>query len=314
MLIVDLLNFGGLLVDIGVPGLESLEESCWAAGDVEIGLVIESVEVESVGGDLSDELETEVASRLAVILGGSGGLLGSVLDDLAHDSASGLFEVDALQHPWVVLNLLDSWSLGWVIAEHLEDQIFEFLGEALAADLVPVLLELALEDQVVEVLVLLGFLEWEDTLHDNEEDDAGGEHIDLLSVVGLALLDFWSHVGHGASVGIELVDFLVGGEAEVRDLEVQVIVDEDVLELKISVDDALGLHVTDDLAHLGEEEPTILFAHASDGLAEIEEETSGDVLEEDVDEVVDLSSGWLFDVSIRTVAKDIDDVIVLQAL
>lgn len=235
---------------------------------------------------------------MSVILGGRGGLFGSVLDDLAHDSASGLLDIDALQHPWVVLDLVDGWSLGWVIAEHFEDQIFELVGEALAADLVPVLVELALEDQVVEILVFLGLLEWEDTLDDDEKDDTGGEHVDLLSVVGLAFLDFWSHVGHSTSVGTELVDFLVGGEAEVRDLEVQVVVDEDVLELKISMDDALGLHVTDDLAHLREEESAVIFAHATDGLAEIEEETSGDVLEEDVNEVVDLPTRWLFDVSV----------------
>ena len=298
LFIVNLLDFGGFLVDVRVPGLEGFEESCWAAGDVEVGLVIEFVEVEGVGRHLSHELETEVASRLAVVLGGGGGLLRSVVDHLAHDSASRLFHVDALQHPWVVLDLVDGWSLGWVVAEHFEDQIFEFVGEALAADLVPVLLELALEDQVVEILVFLGLLEWEDTLDDNEEDDAGGEHVDLLSVVSFALLDFWSHVGHGSSVGIELVDFLVGGEAKVRDLEVQVVVNEDVLELKISVNDALGLHVTDDLAHLGEEESAVIFAHSSDGLAEIEEETSSDVLEKDVNEVVDLSARRLFDVSI----------------
>lgn len=88
LFIVHLLDFGGLLVDIRVPGLESLKESCWAASNIEIGLVIEFIEVESVGRDLSHELKTEVTSRLAVILGGSGGLFRSVVDDLAHDSAS----------------------------------------------------------------------------------------------------------------------------------------------------------------------------------------------------------------------------------
>lgn len=198
----------------------------------------------------------------------------------------------------MVLDLVNGWSLGWVVAEHFEDQIFEFVGEALSADLVPVLVELTLEDQVVEVLVFLGLLEWEDTLHDDEEDDAGREHVDLLSVVGLAFLDFGSHVGHGAPVGVELVDFFVGREAKVGHLEVQVIVDEDVFELEVPVDDALGLHVTDDLAHLREEESAVIFAHSSDSLAEVEEQTAGDVLEKNINKIVDLSSGRLFDVSI----------------
>lgn len=87
-LIVNLLDFGGFLVDIGVPGLEGFEEGRWAASNIEVGLVIEFVEVESISGDLSDELQAEVTSGLPVVLGGSGGLFGPVLDDLAHDSAS----------------------------------------------------------------------------------------------------------------------------------------------------------------------------------------------------------------------------------
>jgi len=88
LFIVNLLNFGHALVDIRVPALESFEESCWAAGNIEISLIIEFIEVESIGRDLSNELKTEVTSRLSIVLGGSSGLLGSVVDDLAHDSAS----------------------------------------------------------------------------------------------------------------------------------------------------------------------------------------------------------------------------------
>jgi len=76
------------------------------------------------------------------------------------------------------------------------------------------------KEQVVEVLLFAGLLEWEDALNDNEDDDANGEEVDLSAVVGLALLDFGCHVGHCASVALELVDALVAGETKVGDFQV----------------------------------------------------------------------------------------------
>ena len=96
-------------------------------------------------------------------------------------------------------------------------------------NLLKVQVVLASHEQVVEVLFLARFLEGEDAMHNDEEDYSEGEHVNLSAVVGPALLDFWSHVGQGTSVALQLVDRLVGGETEVGNFHVQVRVKQDVL-------------------------------------------------------------------------------------
>lgn len=71
-------------------------------------------------------------------------------------------------HPWVVLDLFHCWPLLAVIAKNSEDEVFEIIREILASDLLPVVFNLSREDQVVEVLVFLRLLEWENALDDNE--------------------------------------------------------------------------------------------------------------------------------------------------
>lgn len=53
----------------------------------------------------------------------------------------------------------------------------------------------------------------------------------MSAIIGFSFFDFWCHIGHGSSVRLELVDFLVGSESKVSDLEIELIINEDVLEL-----------------------------------------------------------------------------------
>ena len=129
--------------------------------------------------------------------------------------------------------------------KHLKDEVLEVVAKVSAVHLLEVGVILALEDQVVEVLFLAGLLEWEDALDDDEEDDSDGEHVDLGAGVLLALLDFWCHVGHSATVRLQSVNVLVAGEAKVSQLEVEVVIDKDVLKFEVSVDDSAGVHVLD---------------------------------------------------------------------
>ena len=76
------------------------------------------------------------------------------------------------------------------------------------------------QEQVVEVLLFTGLFEWENTLDDNEDDNSDGEKINLSAVIGFALLDFGSHIGHCASVTLELVDAFVASKAKVSDFQV----------------------------------------------------------------------------------------------
>jgi len=104
---------------------------------------------------------------------------------------------------------------------------------------------LAIQQKVVKVLLSTGLFERKDALHDYKENDADGEHVDLSALVLLALLDLRRHVRHGTAVGRERVDVLVAGKAEVGKLEVQVVVNENVLELQITVNHAALVHKID---------------------------------------------------------------------
>jgi hypothetical protein len=100
----------------------------------------------------------------------------------------------------MVLDLLQSWSLAWIVTEHSQDKVLELITQVLAINLLPVGLVISSAEQVVEVLSGSSFLEWENTLHQNEEDHSSGKDINLSSIVLLSLFDLWSHVGHCSSV------------------------------------------------------------------------------------------------------------------
>lgn len=113
------------------------------------------------------------------------------------------------------LELTDRWSLATVIMEHFEDEVFEFRGKGLSSDLLPVLLELVVKNEVVEVLILLCFFEWEDALDDDEEDDAGRKYVYLPSIILFSFFNFWGHIGHGTSVRLELIYLFVSSKSKI---------------------------------------------------------------------------------------------------
>ena len=215
---------------------------------------------------------------------------GSLLSEFRQNVMPNLLHVNFSLHPWMSSDLLDSGSVLAVVTEESQDEVLEWLRQALSAGLFPVCGVVTLEQQIVEVLVLFGLLEWADSLHDNEKNDTSREDVDLPTIVLLAFFDFGSHVGHGAAVGLQLVDLFVGGEAEVCHLQIDLVIYEDVFKFEVSVDHILALHITKYIQHLGEEIPSGIFAHTTAGLAKIEKETSWDVLEENIYKILDLSS------------------------
>jgi len=167
-------------------------------------------------------------------------------------------------------------------------------------------------EQVVKVLFLTSLLERENAVHNDEENDCEGEHVDLSTVVSFALLDFWCHVGQGAAVALELVDGLVSGKAEVRNLHVQVRVQQNVLELQVSVGDTLSMHVLQSVEHLQTEKAASVLAHGAHQLAQVEEEAAGHMLHLHVDEVLDEAAGGLLHEALVAVTLETDDVRVLK--
>ena len=164
-------------------------------------------------------------------------LLGS---ELVQKFGAGSLHIEAsLVQPWVLSDLANGWALGTIEGEERKDQVLELTREASCVGLVEVKVVLASAEQVVEVLFSSCFLEGEDALNDDEQNDSEGEHVNLSAVVLLSFFDFWGHVGKSAAVALEAVDVLVASEAEISKLEVKFVIDQDVFELKVTVNDSV---------------------------------------------------------------------------
>lgn len=115
----------------------------------------------------------------------------------------------------MALELLHGVALVSIVAEKASDEVLEVSREPITVDLLEVGVHLSSHEEVVEELFLACLLERENTLYDNEKDDSHREEVHLSAVVGFAFLDFRSHVGHGATVGLQVLDALVASETEV---------------------------------------------------------------------------------------------------
>ena len=83
-----------------------------------------------------------------------------------------LLHVTFSLHPWMSSDVCDGGSVLAIVAEKLKDEILKGVGQVLSTGLLPVGGIVALEEQVVEILVLFGLLEWEDALDNDEQNDA----------------------------------------------------------------------------------------------------------------------------------------------
>ena len=91
------------------------------------------------------------------------------------------------------------------------------------------------------------------------------------ALILLAFLDLRRHIRHSASVALESIDVLVAGETEVSKLQVEVLVEQNVLKLQVTVNDSLAVHELESIKNLMSKESTGVFTHSSHKLAEIKE-------------------------------------------
>jgi len=214
----------------------------------------------------------------------------------------------------VALQLSHSVSVLAFVAEQLQNHVLEVGGEAGSVDFLEVGFDLTGQKEVVEVLFLAGLLEGENALYDNKYDNSHAEKVNLGAVVSLSLLDLRGHVSHGASVGLEVVDAFVAGETEIGNFQVQLVVNENVLELEVAMHAPEVVHVLQGVDHLGHKEAARVLAHRPHGLAEVEEETTRDVLHHDEDKVADNAAGRLDDLAGISEIHHADDSYVLEVL
>lgn len=71
----------------------------------------------------------------------------------------------------MLADLLDGKTLVAVVGEHLDNEVLELRREALRTSFLPVSVELAVQNEVVEVFVFLGLLEGENALNNNKQND-----------------------------------------------------------------------------------------------------------------------------------------------
>jgi hypothetical protein len=90
--------------------------------------------------------------------------------------------------------------------------------------------------------------------HHDEEDDSGRKEVNLKGVILLFAVDLGRLVPVCAHQSHELVlAGRKGREAEVRELEVEVFVKQDVLRFDVAMPDSLEVHVLDGLKQVREQ-------------------------------------------------------------
>ena len=140
-------------------------------------------------------------------------------------------------------NFFDCWPVLSAVREEAQDEVLEVVRNVVAPQFVEVFVEISGEQHVIEFVSLSGFHEWEGAVYNCEENHANGEDVDLRALVCFSLFDFGGHVSLGTDVVSELVNILVLREAEVADLEVELLVIEYVFKLDVSVDNSLVVHI-----------------------------------------------------------------------
>ena len=73
------------------------------------------------------------------------------------------------------------------------------------------------------------------------------------------------------------------------------------------MDNSLSVHLLDGVKHLVHEEPSCIFSHSAQVLAEVEEESTLDVLHNDVDKVADDAAGALDNLALVAIFVQFDD-------
>mmetsp|Transcript_18364 Transcript_18364/g.21664 ORF Transcript_18364/g.21664 Transcript_18364/m.21664 type:complete len:226 (-) Transcript_18364:25-702(-) len=132
--------------------------------------------------------------------------------------------------------------------------------------------------------------------HD-EEDDTEGEQVDDLALVGLLGDDFGSHVAGSADLGTvdtgAIAALKRASKAEVDDLDVVVLVEEDVLGLEIAMGEAARVDVVDALEQLLEVELADLLSEGTGVGDVVEELATSDHLLDDIGNVLALATSLL---------------------
>ena len=113
---------------------------------------------------------------------------------------------------------------------------------------------LAVDELLIVRIRSGGFIKRRVTGIENEHDDANRKQVNLFAIIGLALVDFRSHVTHSSYQCSQLCSTIFTpcrlGEAHVDYFQVEVRIEHNIGRLKISMAKASLMHVHDSLQKL----------------------------------------------------------------
>ena len=240
--------------------LEGQEDGVWVVTLAfgELGVLVPSVVDVALGVATAGlRLDMVLHCLFAVLL-----LLGDRLVRLmaCHEFLTDLLgagEFAALE-PGVRHDVWNRQSLVGVEVEHRGDQVLELLIEEALGLAVgvrgPELLAAVRRDQLVVRVLQIGHVEGRVASVEHEKDDAEGEEIDHLALIGLLSVDLGSHEAQrsdNASVhAVTGTALNRAGEAEIDHLDVVQFVEEDILALEVTVRETLGVNVVNRLNQL----------------------------------------------------------------
>lgn len=163
-----------------------------------------------------------------------------------------------LRHPWVADDVNEVETVGGVRVQHGSDQVFKVITEIVVALRLAVILPEEVLSIVHEVLVVgvrgVSLLKWWVTGKQDEQDDAQGEQISLVTLVLVFLEELWAHVGHCAQVSLEEAASIPasgwGCEAPISNFDVELLIEHDVLGFQVTVTHAFVVCVVHRLEDL----------------------------------------------------------------
>ena len=164
--------------------------------------------------------------------------------------------------PWVGYNICEHWSVLWRVVKHLADQVLELWREVASSLAVlhrlPVPLDSIHRKVFVNCVIRLGSLikRHGATAH-NKEDAAKSEQVDCVPLVALSVQDLRCHVSFSALEGsleaVTLCSLERSCEPKVDNFAIEVVIQDNVLRLQISVTEAIHVHEADASEDLLEE-------------------------------------------------------------
>lgn len=163
----------------------------------------------------------------------------------------------------------------------------------------------------IKLILFIRPHEREDTPRKCKKNNASAENISFIPRIFVAQHNFWCHVHRRPLIRFEQA-WVLRRKPKIRDFDVEELIHQNILELQVAVRDALALHEFDGSYYFAEECAGAIFAESAQVLANFEQESSGDVFHDDVDDLL-LYPAWGFhDAAVVAEVVDADDVFVLE--